>query len=306
VGKLNLNLYSDDELLLMPIKKLARGRVQSFSREIKAFITKELKARSIHFSPAVWCSTEWFSPDGCAGFAYPFYLLDDRFKQIYLNYFYEIEGKDQIEIKKIIRHECAHALDNAFALRKLKKRQSLFGYSSVIYPTSYSPNLTSNNFIHHLGDCYGASHPDEDWAETFAVWLSEVKPVLKSDAARDKYNYLASVFENTKRFKKPHLKTAFFADNALYEEMTFSEFICYRKKNIREALSIFDEPITLSINKKSLYNLVLKSVISAEKAKIITRNIYDVSEILRKQSGSPISLLSNTLIKQNGFNQVVM
>ena len=40
------------------------------------------------------------------------------------------------------------------------------------YPTSYAPRITSRNYVLHLGHWYAQSHPTEDFAETFAVWLA--------------------------------------------------------------------------------------------------------------------------------------
>ena len=35
----------------------------------------------------------------------------------------------------------------------------------------YKPNPASRNYVQHLRLWYAQSHPDEDFAETFAVWL---------------------------------------------------------------------------------------------------------------------------------------
>ena len=50
--------------------------------------------------------------------------------------------------------------------------QQLFGPSSQRYPRYYRPNPASKNFVQHLRLWYAQSHPDEDFAETFAVWLT--------------------------------------------------------------------------------------------------------------------------------------
>lgn len=305
MGKINFDLYTDDEILAMPIAKLAYGRVQNFSSKLRSFIHRELVAKGINFKPILWCSTEWFSPDGAPGFAYPFYLLDERLKNIYLNYFYEIEGINENEIKKIVRHECAHALDNAFGLRRLKRRQQLFGLTSKKYPSVYTYE-ENNDFIHNLGDCYGLSHPDEDWAETFAVWLSGEKINFASDVANEKFDYLSSVFENKKNFETQINKPINLIENALGLELTFEQFIKIRKESIRKTLAISGNKIYLINNKKELYDQVFRSVISPSKAKIISRNLFDISEILRKQTGEPKRIISQSLIKLNGLNQVVM
>ena len=125
----------------------------------------ELESKGIFVKPKIWCSTDWFSPDGDIGFAFPFYLLDERLKKIYLDHFYDLDGVNDDEIMRLFRHEMAHAIDNALGLRRLKKRQQLFGVSSSKYPKLYHPKLNSFDYIHNLEDGYGQSHPDEDWAK---------------------------------------------------------------------------------------------------------------------------------------------
>ena len=39
------------------------------------------------------------------------------------------------------------------------------------YPDRYRPQRRSTRFVRHLPGWYAQSHPDEDFAETFAVWL---------------------------------------------------------------------------------------------------------------------------------------
>jgi hypothetical protein len=73
---------------------------------------------------------------------------------------------------RILRHEAGHAIDNAFRLRRRPKRRELFGDHRLPYPEYYTPKPYSKNFVLHLDSWYAQSHPDEDFAETFAVWLT--------------------------------------------------------------------------------------------------------------------------------------
>ena len=83
----------------------------------------------------------------------------------------EVEGGDFEWCLKILRHEAGHAIDNAFRLQRRRKRLKLFGPSSTEYPEYYTPKPYSKSFVLHLDSWYAQSHPDEDFAETFAVWL---------------------------------------------------------------------------------------------------------------------------------------
>jgi hypothetical protein len=83
----------------------------------------------------------------------------------------EVEGGTHDWCVKILRHEYGHAIDNAYTLQRRRKRLRLFGPSSAEYPEYYTPKPYSKSFVLHLDSWYAQSHPDEDFAETFAVWL---------------------------------------------------------------------------------------------------------------------------------------
>jgi hypothetical protein len=73
---------------------------------------------------------------------------------------------------RILRHEAGHAIDNAYKLRLRRQRRKVFGPPSKPYPEFYTPKPYSRSFVLHLDAWYAQSHPDEDFAETFAVWLT--------------------------------------------------------------------------------------------------------------------------------------
>ena len=84
----------------------------------------------------------------------------------------EVEGGEHEWCMRILRHEAGHALDNAYRLRLRRQRRELFGSPSEPYPEFYTPKPYSKSFVLHLDSWYAQSHPDEDFAETFAVWLT--------------------------------------------------------------------------------------------------------------------------------------
>ena len=83
---------------------------------------------------------------------------------------------------RILRHEAGHAIDNAYRLRRRPTRRRLFGMPTTPYPEYYTPKPYSKSFVQHLDHWYAQSHPDEDFAETFAVWLDPTSTV--GDALR--------------------------------------------------------------------------------------------------------------------------
>jgi hypothetical protein len=60
----------------------------------------------------------------------------------------------------------------AYGLHRRRRWQLLFGRASKPYPEHYQPNPASKNYVQYLRRWYAQCHPDEDFAETFAVWLT--------------------------------------------------------------------------------------------------------------------------------------
>jgi hypothetical protein len=131
----------------------------------------ELAAKRISFRPHFWLAEEWFSPDGVPGIAIPFYLAHPRLMRLERRFMHEVEGGNRKWLMRILRHETGHAIDTAFALRRRKAWRETFGKASRRYPNRYFPRPASQKFVLHLGHWYAQSHPTEDFAETFAVWL---------------------------------------------------------------------------------------------------------------------------------------
>lgn len=132
----------------------------------------ELADRGFRFRPHFWISDDWFTPDGVPGIAIPFYIVHARLARLEENQMFEVEGGTPEWCMRILRHETGHAIENAYLLRRRRRRQRLFGKSSQRYPDYYTPKPYSKSFVLHLDTWYAQSHPDEDFAETFAVWLN--------------------------------------------------------------------------------------------------------------------------------------
>lgn len=132
----------------------------------------ELERKNIKFKPHVWLAQEWFTPDRIPGIAIPFYLAHPRLVKLERRQMLEVEGGTDKEFMRILRHEAGHALDNAYRLHHKKRWRELFGSYTQPYPETYRPKTNSRNFVLHLAAWYAQAHPAEDFAETFAVWLT--------------------------------------------------------------------------------------------------------------------------------------
>ncbi len=131
----------------------------------------ELARRGIAFRPHVWLSDSWFSPDGVPGIAVPFFAAQPRLCRLERRLIGEAEGGSGRWRMQLLRHEAGHALDTAYRLRRRADFRRVFGRVSQPYPRVYVARPASRDYVLHLPSWYAQSHPTEDFAETFAVWL---------------------------------------------------------------------------------------------------------------------------------------
>jgi len=162
----------DEELLALRICDLG---VQIENSELKPRIEQlysELAARGVALRPNCYLGDEWFSPEGVPDISIPFYLAHPRLKLLELHQMLEVEGGTADWCQMLLRHECGHAVDHAYRFSSRSDWQSIFGSPETEYsPETYTPRPYSKSFVRHLPNWYAQAHPDEDFAETFAVWL---------------------------------------------------------------------------------------------------------------------------------------
>lgn len=139
-------------------------------------LDEELAAKGLRFRPHYWVGQEWFTPDGVPGIAVPFFLVHPRLTRLERDIMLDAEGAVAADCMRILRHEAGHAIDNAYRLHRRKRWRELFGSFADPYPDSYRPRPNSRRFVQHLSGWYAQAHPAEDFAETFAVWLTPGYP----------------------------------------------------------------------------------------------------------------------------------
>ena len=199
---------NDDQLLDVRMCDLGVTLAGTEIEQHIARVNGELTGRGL-VTPHYWLSDEWFTPDGVPGVAVPYYLAHPRLAKLELAQMLEIEGGDAESALKILRHEAGHAIDNAYRLRRLPTRRRLFGKPSVEYPEYYTPKPYSKSFVQHLDHWYAQSHPDEDFAETFAVWLdpeSQWGTRYAGWPAQRKLEYMDRLMRHTVRMR-PRIRT---------------------------------------------------------------------------------------------------
>lgn len=170
--RLSWTSLSDEDLLKLRLKDLPLTIAGTWLEGCVAEVNDELQQRGVRIKPHVWLSDEWFSPDNTPGIAIPFYLAHPRLMRLERKMIIDVEGGNPAECKRILRHEAGHVVQHAYQLQRRQRWRQLFGDSATRYPRSYRPSPASKNYVQHLPLWYAQAHPDEDFAETFAVWLA--------------------------------------------------------------------------------------------------------------------------------------
>lgn len=194
----DLSALSDDELLRMRIcdLKLRIAGTELESR-IETFYA-ELLAKGVSIAPICYLGDEWFCPEGSATIAIPFYLAHPRLKKLEEKMMMEVEGDTDAWCLRLLRHEMGHVLNHVYLLGKDKRWQKLFGPPSLEYSESFRARPYSKRFVRHLDGWYAQSHPEEDFAETIAIWLTpdlDWRHQYKGWKALEKLEYVDKLME---------------------------------------------------------------------------------------------------------------
>ena len=123
-------------------------------------------------TPKFYLSTEWGVPFETVAIAIPFYLARTELLEMHAFRTGHVEGRDREEILRYLRHEMGHVVNYAYRLYDTPEWEALFGSMSEPYEDDYRPVPFSRKHVRHLPGWYAQKHPDEDWAETFAVFMT--------------------------------------------------------------------------------------------------------------------------------------
>jgi hypothetical protein len=136
-------------------------------------VISEMHARGITFVPAFYLGDDDFwTADRAVSVNVPWYLATPDLWRLVNDHLFEYSRE---EVLMYLRHEAGHALNYAYGLWKRRDWIEIFGDFRRPYRDVYNPNPWSRDFVRYLHFTgmyhYAQKHPDEDWAETFAVWL---------------------------------------------------------------------------------------------------------------------------------------
>lgn len=160
-----------EQLLLRKINELGLKLEGTRLEGLVNRLYLEMDEAGIRFKPKVYLSDEWGCPEATPIIGIPFYLADEKLSRLEDEMMEGIEAESDDEVLGYLRHEAGHAFNYAYKLYETEKWHELFGPYSRPYPDDFQPNPFSRNFVRHIAGWYAQKHPDEDFAETFAVWL---------------------------------------------------------------------------------------------------------------------------------------
>jgi hypothetical protein len=148
-------------------------RPSDILRECLIQLRRELKKNHIAYFPHIYFGDEpWGCIDRTGSIEIPFYVANKALHRVARKYYISY-SKD--EMMMLLRHEVGHALNYAHKLWQRRDWKGMFGTFRQRYRNFYSYDPYSKHFVrylHYIGNPhYAQKHPDEDFAETFAVWL---------------------------------------------------------------------------------------------------------------------------------------
>ena len=214
------------ELLSRPIRELGLTLAGSPVERFVEQLYRELEAKGLtKFRPACYLTDEWGCPSGEPIIGIPFYLAHAALAQLEKET-HDLE--DAREIMMYLRHEAGHAFTYAYKLHNKPEWKQIFGPFRRPYRDNYRPAPFSRDYVRHLPGWYAQKHPDEDFAETFAVWLtprSNWRKRYRGWGAMEKLLYLNRLARKFGKSDPPrrHGQTDLTVDEM---ETTVAEFYC--------------------------------------------------------------------------------
>lgn len=166
-------MFRESNLFGAPIRDLELAIEDTRLAPVVEEFRAELAALGItKVAPRFYLSTEWGVVFGTVAVGIPFYLARPELTELHGEEVGHIEGFNRTDILRYLRHEMGHVINYAYRLYDQEEWVKLFGSITQPYREDYRPQPFSRRFVRHLPGWYAQKHPDEDWAETFAVWMT--------------------------------------------------------------------------------------------------------------------------------------
>ncbi|HET7599665.1 MAG TPA: hypothetical protein VFK09_05210 [Gemmatimonadales bacterium] len=165
--------FRESNLWSTPIRDLGLTIEGTRLAPIIAEFEEELRRIGLtRLKPRFYLSSEWGVPFQTVAIAIPFYLARPDLTALHAEQTGHVEGFNRPDILRYLRHEMGHVVNYAYRLYDEEDWIRHFGSITQPYEEDYRPEPFSRRYVRHLPGWYAQKHPDEDWAETFAVWMT--------------------------------------------------------------------------------------------------------------------------------------
>lgn len=196
----------------------------------------ELEAKGISLRPQCYLSDQWGCPSGVPVIGIPFYLADAKLLSIEAAL--GDGAETEREIMMYLRHEAGHCINYAYRLYDSEEWRRLFGDYTKPYRDEYKPRPFSRKYVVHISGWYAQKHPDEDFAETFAVWLtpgSDWQNRYRSWGALKKLQYVEATMTSVGRATPP---VTLAEPDLEVDQMEETVLDHYRARNLAERVDL--------------------------------------------------------------------
>jgi len=162
------------ELLTTPVNRLGLDLKRSPVQPHMDRLMILLHRRGIRLKPRFYLGEDWGCVTGTSNIEVGFYDADPLLRE--LNQDVRGWAHEPRVIDYLLRHETGHAFCYMHRLYKLREFRVVFDVKGKFFDTypatdRFKPHPWSRNYVNPNRDHYAQKHPDEDFAETFGVWL---------------------------------------------------------------------------------------------------------------------------------------
>lgn len=276
--KIDLDNITEEELLKFRICDLPVTLEGGWLEDCVNRLYSELESKGIGFKPLAYLADEWLTPDGEPVIGIPFFLAHSSLVKLEKKMMLEAEGHTRDWCMKLLRHETGHAINYAYKLHRRKKWKDVFGHFAQEYADTYKFRPYSKNFVRHLEDYYAQYHPDEDFSETFAVWLTpdlDWRNDYKGWRAMRKLNYVNELMDTISK-KEPVVRRGKQYWKASKLKSTLTNY--YKKKKRFHAEDFPD-----------FHDSNLKRIFSERESGVSGQSAYELIRRYRKQIVNNVS-----------------
>jgi hypothetical protein len=165
-------IFHEATPLTVPIRDMNLTLSGTWLEPVLREFEQEVIAAGIHrLKPRFYLSNEWGVSDSLA-IGIPFYLAKRELIAVHADRVGHVEGSSRTDVLRYLRHELGHVICYAYRLYDEEEYVKIFGANTQPYVEEFRVEPFSRRYVRHLPGWYAQKHPEEDWCETFAVWIT--------------------------------------------------------------------------------------------------------------------------------------